>query len=92
MAPDSTCIREIGNKFLDGYVRVDDIYGQPAVVLRADVPRAAYAQGQRSQIYFAVALVIIVLFFALFTDWLLAKSVSSRLEALNSQRGDDCGE
>jgi hypothetical protein len=43
------------------------------VVLRADVPRAAYAQGRRSQMYFAVAMVIIVLFFASFTDWLLAK-------------------
>lgn len=51
------------------------------------MPRAAYAQGQRSQIYFAVAMVIIVFFFALFTDWLLAKSVSSRLEALNSSVG-----
>jgi signal transduction histidine kinase len=87
LAPDSTYIRETGNKFLDGYVRVDDIYGQPAVVLRADVPRAAYAQGRRSQMYFAVAMVIIVLFFASFTDWLLAKSVSSRLEALNSSVG-----
>jgi signal transduction histidine kinase len=86
-APNSTYIREIGNKFLDGYVRVDDIYGQPAVVLRADVPRAAYAQGRRSQMYFAVAMVIIVLFFSSFTDWLLAKSVSSRLEALNSNVG-----
>ena len=82
-ASGSTYVRYTDDKFIGGYIRINDVYGNPAVVLRADVPRAIYKQGRISQIYFAGAMLIIVLFFASLTDWLLTKSVGSRLEAMS---------
>jgi signal transduction histidine kinase/DNA-binding response OmpR family regulator len=86
-ASGSTYVRYTDDKFIGGYIRINDVYGDPAVVLRADVPRAIYKQGRISQIYFAGAMLIIVLFFASLTDWLLTKSVSSRLEAMSDSVG-----
>ena len=86
-ASGSTYVRYTDDKFIGGYIRINDVYGDPAVVLRADVPRAIYEQGRISQIYFAGAMLIIVLFFASLTDWLLTKSVSSRLEAMSDSVG-----
>ena len=64
-----------------------DVYAQPGIVLRADIPRAIYGQGRRSQLYFGGLMVLIVLCCAIVTDWLLSKSVSSRLEALSRSVG-----
>jgi signal transduction histidine kinase/DNA-binding response OmpR family regulator len=86
-AAGSTYVRYTDDKFIGGYIRINDIYGEPAIVLRADVPRAIYEQGRRSQMYFAGAILIIVVFFASLVDWLLTKSVSSRLEAMSGSVG-----
>jgi signal transduction histidine kinase/DNA-binding response OmpR family regulator len=83
-ASGSAYVRYASDQRIDGYIMLKDVYGQPAVVLRADIPRAIYGQGRRSQLYYGVAMVLIVLFFALMTDWLLSESVSSRLEALST--------
>ena len=83
-ASGSAYVRYANDQRIDGYLMMNDVYGRPAVVLRADIPRAIYGQGRRSQLYFAAAMVLIVLLCAGLTDWLLSKSVSSRLEALSS--------
>ena len=83
-ASGSAYVRYASDQRIDGYIMLKDVYGQPAVVLRADIPRAIYRQGRRSQLYFGALMVLIVLFCALLTDWLLSTSVSSRLEALST--------
>ncbi len=83
-ASGSAYVRYENDRRLAGYIMLKDIYGQPAVVLRADIPRAIYGQGRRSQLYYGVVMVVIVLCFALMTDWLISTSVSSRLEALST--------
>jgi signal transduction histidine kinase/DNA-binding response OmpR family regulator len=83
-ASGSTYVRYANDQRIDGYLMMSDVYGRPAVVLRADIPRAIYGQGRRSQLYFGAAMALIVLLCAGLTDWLLSKSVSSRLEALSS--------
>jgi sensor domain CHASE-containing protein len=40
LAPGSTYVRYTDDQFIGGYIRINDIYGVPACVLRADVPRA----------------------------------------------------
>jgi signal transduction histidine kinase/DNA-binding response OmpR family regulator len=82
-ASGSTYVRYTDHKWIGGYILLNDIYGRPGVVLRADVPRAIYEEGRRSQLYFAIAMLVIVLAFALIIDLLLSRSVSSRLEALS---------
>jgi signal transduction histidine kinase/CheY-like chemotaxis protein len=86
-ASGSAYVRYANEQRIDGYIMLKDVYDQPAVVLRADIPRAIYDQGKRSQVYFGVLMVLIVLCCALGTDWMLSKSVSSRLEALSTSVG-----
>jgi signal transduction histidine kinase/CheY-like chemotaxis protein len=83
-ASGSAYVRYANDQRIDGYIMLKDVYGQPAIVLRADIPRAIYEEGRTSQIYFGALMVLIVLCCAIVTDWLLAKSVSSRLEALST--------
>jgi signal transduction histidine kinase/CheY-like chemotaxis protein len=86
-ASGSAYVRNANEQRIDGYIMLKDVYGQPAVVLRADIPRAIYGQGRRSQLYFGALMVLIVLCCAIVTDWLLSKSVSSRLAALRTSVG-----
>jgi signal transduction histidine kinase/DNA-binding response OmpR family regulator len=83
-ASGSAYVRYANDKRIDGYIMMKDVYGQPAIVLRADIPRAIYEEGRSSQLYFGALMVLIVLCCAIVTDWLLSKSVSSRLEALST--------
>jgi signal transduction histidine kinase/DNA-binding response OmpR family regulator len=83
-AAGSAYVRYADNQRIDGYIMIKDVYGRPAVVLRANIPRAIYGQGRRSQLYFGMTMMLIVLCCAIVTDWLLSKSVSSRLEALST--------
>jgi signal transduction histidine kinase len=47
-----------------GYTVLNDIYGQPAMMLRVDTPRAIYTQGQSSINYFILAMVLISIILA----------------------------
>jgi signal transduction histidine kinase/CheY-like chemotaxis protein len=86
-ASGSAYVRYANDQRIDGYVMLKDVYAQPGIVLRADIPRAIYGQGRRSQLYFGGLMVLIVLCCAIATDWMLSKSVSSRLEALSGSVG-----
>jgi signal transduction histidine kinase/CheY-like chemotaxis protein len=86
-ASGSAYVRYANDQRIDGYIMLKDVYAQPAIVLRADIPRAIYGQGRRSQLYFGALMVLIVLCCAITTDWMLSKSVSSRLEALSGSVG-----
>jgi signal transduction histidine kinase/CheY-like chemotaxis protein len=83
-ASGSAYVRYANDQRIDGYIMLKDVYGQPAIVLRADIPRAIYGEGRSSQLYFGLLMALIVLCCAIVTDWLLSKSVSSRLEALST--------
>ena len=77
-------VRAVSEAVIAGYISLNDIYGQPALLLRAQMPRAIYHQGRISQIYLAAATLLIVVAAALVMGWLLQKSVVSRLELLDS--------
>ena len=61
-----------------------DIYGKPALILKAKMPRRIYRQGQVSQLYFVGSLMIAGLVFAIAVVLLLEKSVVSRLRCLST--------
>jgi signal transduction histidine kinase/CheY-like chemotaxis protein len=77
-------VRAIDKKILHGYILIDDIYGRPAVILQAEMPRAIYRQGRISELYSGASRLVIVFVFAFLVDWLLTKSAIARLEALSS--------
>jgi PAS domain S-box-containing protein len=77
-------VRSINDSVLGGYVLLFDIYGKPALILKAEMPRRIYRQGQVSQWYFAGSLVIAGLVFGIAVMLLLEKTVVSRLSGLSS--------
>jgi PAS domain S-box-containing protein len=83
-AEDNIYVRPINDSVLGGYALLYDIYGKPALILKAEMPRRIYRQGQVSQLYFVVSLGIVGLVFGTAIMLLLEKSVVSRLTALST--------
>jgi two-component system cell cycle sensor histidine kinase/response regulator CckA len=71
-----------------GWALLDDVFGNPALVLRVEVPRTLHAEGQASIAYLTAALVLAGLVFAAATLFLLERFVLSRLHrfSLNVSR------
>ncbi len=77
-------VRPINDSYLGGYTLLYDIYGKPASILEAKMPRGIYRQGQVSQLYFVGSLIIAGLVFAAVVVFLLEKLVVSRLSVLST--------
>jgi signal transduction histidine kinase len=80
----ATFVQPLSAKTIAGYALLPDIYDQPALILRVDLPRNIYAQGQASLRYFAWSLLAVGLVFGLITMWLVEKLVLSRLAGLSA--------
>mgnify|MGYP005851394107 CR=1 FL=1 len=68
-----------------GYALMTDIYGAPALVLQADVPRDIYRHGQTSVSYFVLALVVVGLVSGGMTLLLVERLVLARLARLSEE-------
>ncbi|MEW6506071.1 MAG: CHASE4 domain-containing protein, partial [Chloroflexota bacterium] len=77
-------IHPLSEETIGGYALVNDVYGNPALIFRLDMPRYLYAQGQASAFYVALLLAIVGLTFAALTISLLEKFVLSRLSRLSA--------
>jgi PAS domain S-box-containing protein len=77
-------VHSIDSSTLGGYALLYDIYGKPALMLKAEMPRRMYQQGQVSQLYFLASLGIAGIVFAIAMMLLLEKTVVSRLSALST--------
>ncbi len=69
---------------ISSYTVMNDIYGKPALMLRAQIPRFIYQHGQQSINSFFATLIIITLLLAGVVFLFLERTVLSRLIALNS--------
>jgi PAS domain S-box-containing protein len=74
----------LNNENVAGYGLVDDVYGNPILILRITKTRDVYAQGLASMIYSAVALFSIGSAFCVVSVILLEKLVLSRLSRLSA--------
>ena len=81
---DNIYVHPIDDSVLGGYALLYDIYGKPALILKAEMPRRIYRQGQVSQLYFVASLGIVGLVFSTAIMLLLEKSVVSRLSELST--------
>jgi sensor domain CHASE-containing protein/class 3 adenylate cyclase len=68
-----------------GYTLLQDIYNQPALLLRVDLPRDIYKQGRVSLNYFIVSLLVVGFVFTVATLLLLRRLVLSRLARLSNE-------
>ncbi|MCX6036485.1 MAG: PAS domain S-box protein, partial [Chloroflexi bacterium] len=69
---------------VSGYTLVNDVYGNPALILRVDTPREAFTQAKTSMRYLGLALLAIGIVLGLVTMLLLERMVITRLTSLNS--------
>jgi sensor domain CHASE-containing protein len=82
--PNDLYVSAIDDDVLGGYASLYDIYGKPALILKAEMPRQMYRQGQASQLYFVASLGISGVVFAVVVMLLLNTTVVARLTALSA--------
>ncbi len=69
-----------GGKRIAGYALIEDIYGDPALIFRIDMPRDVYAQGQAMMLYFMLALCGLAAVFAYIVNITVGRTIIRRLE------------
>lgn len=84
----SPVVRSLGSNVIAGYTLLEDVEGQPALLLRLEVPRSIYKLGQRTLNYLFIALVVIGVAVGMVTLWLLERLILSPLTGLSSQVRD----
>jgi PAS domain S-box-containing protein len=84
-AQNGTTIRTVpvGPDTIAGFVTVPDIYGNPAIILRTDLPREMFSQGQQSVFSLLMGIFGTGLIFSLVTLVMLERFVFTRVGALN---------
>ncbi|NHC36872.1 bifunctional diguanylate cyclase/phosphodiesterase [Scytonema millei] len=70
-------VRPIDKNTIAGYALLPDIYGKPAAILRVDIAREIYHQGQTSWYYLTILLAVVAIFFATIIFQLIEKLVAS---------------
>ncbi|MEM4704181.1 MAG: CHASE4 domain-containing protein, partial [Candidatus Bathyarchaeia archaeon] len=75
----------LDDKNVAGYALINDVYGNPALILRVTMPRDIYAQGITNITYNAVALFVVGVTFCVVSIAYLEKSVLSRLSRLQTE-------
>jgi signal transduction histidine kinase len=78
-------VKPLNQETIAGYALLNDLYGQPALLLRIDSPRVIYQQGQTTIRYLTVAVLVVGLVFSGVMWLLLEKLVLARLTQLNRQ-------
>ncbi|PSB18498.1 histidine kinase, partial [filamentous cyanobacterium Phorm 46] len=77
-------VRRVSEDLMAGYTLINDIYDRPALLLRVDMPREIYRQGQTSLIYLLVSVTLAGIGFVGCTLLLLEYLVLSPLSSLAS--------
>jgi diguanylate cyclase (GGDEF)-like protein/PAS domain S-box-containing protein len=83
-APRQVAVQPLNDGKLGGYTMLADIYGKPAVLLRAELPRSTLARGQGTVQLFMVGMVLVGLVFGLVVLALLERLVMARLLRLSA--------
>jgi len=76
--------KPLGPDTVAGYTLLEDVYGNPALVVRIDMPRTLFSQGLTGAAYTILMIIIVGATFGIVTIMLLEKSVLSRLSKLGN--------
>ncbi len=77
-------IKPLSENSIAGYTLIQDVYGNPALILRADMPRDIYQQGRTTSYYHFLFILLNGMIFAAVTLILLDRTVLSRIGQLSS--------
>ncbi len=81
-------IQPLTAETIAGYTLLEDIYDQPALILKTESPRQIYQQGRVTLTFFMLMLLAGGLAFSVLVLWLLERGVLSRLTHLSQSVGD----
>jgi len=88
LSPQTPVIAEThGEGSIEGYARIDDIYGNGALVMSADMPRSIHEQGQTSRVYLLLSLAGVGMVSVALIFLLLDRLVLARLTAIGETVG-----
>ena len=75
----------LGQDLVAGYGVLEDVHGQPAILLRVDAPRTFYRQGQAMLVYFRLALLLVGLLAGVVSAWQFERLLRSRIERAEAE-------
>ncbi len=78
-------IQKLSDKSIGGYALLNDIYGNPAIILKVETPRLVHEQGKETMDYFILLFLIIGTTFVAFFLFLFKNLVLSKLASLDAQ-------
>jgi sensor domain CHASE-containing protein len=67
-----------------GYAQVMDLYATPILIIKTQLPRQIYAQGQATLEYFTLSYIVLVLIFAITFLYLLDSSILAPISRLST--------
>jgi PAS domain S-box-containing protein len=67
-----------------GYAQVEDLYHNPILIIKTQLPRQIYAQGQATLDYFTLSYIVLVLLFAITFLYILDRSLLSPISRLST--------
>ena len=67
-----------------GYAQIQDLYTIPILIIKTQLPRQIYAQGQATLDYFTISYIVLVLIFAIVFLYLLDSSILSPISRLST--------
>ncbi len=79
-----TVVKPLNSDSVAGYGLLTDIYGDPALIVKAEMARDIYKQGQTTVIWLIVFLMTVSVVFALVTILLINRLLLSRMFAISS--------
>jgi len=74
----------LSDETIMGYTLIKDVYGKPGLLMRVDMPRVIYSQGQATILYIILSLLAVGVVFIMVTLVLLERMVLSRLVRLST--------
>jgi len=80
----ATYVRALNSSTVAGYGVLDDIYGEPALVMEVDLPRDVHHQGQTTLLYLLLAQAGIAIFAGVVGTYAVERSLLLRLMRLSN--------
>ena len=82
---ETSYVQPLSNNKVCGYATVDDFSGKPVLMLRVDLPRDIYNEGQESTNYLSLSLALVGIVFGLVVMLLLEKIVLTPISGLEKE-------
>ncbi|MBN1367423.1 MAG: PAS domain S-box protein [Dehalococcoidales bacterium] len=86
--PGDIFIEPLDDNNIAGYSMTDDIFGNPALIMKVTALRDIYQQGQRTILFFILILAIICIVFSLIYFYVLKRTFLSRLSTVSRSVGE----